>query len=152
MPLYHCTHLDLGNNNLIKPGNWGRKLFEIGSSHRCWSREMALEAVRAYVFPHKPSRLESTFVCDSIESIRCYKSTQCPEGYIYEVEVQNITAPTHKGDFNAVEPLPNHSDDMWAIAHNYWQYSFKTNVTEWPGVECSEIVTSSSLKVIRKIS
>jgi hypothetical protein len=113
---------------------------------------MALEAVRAWMFPHKPSRLKSTFACDSIETIRCYKERHCPDGFTYEVEVVDHAASTHKGDFNAVEPLPNLVDDIWMIARKYWEYALKTNVEEWPGVECSEIVISSSLKIINKIS
>ncbi|SEP43918.1 hypothetical protein [Nitrosovibrio sp. Nv6] len=151
MPLYHSTHRDLESDSLIHPGNWGKFLLEMNLSHPSWAREIALEAVRAWHYADKPSRLKSTFACDTIEAIRCYKAHHCSEGFIYEVEIVDIKAPKHKGDFNAVEPLPTLSDDMWSIALRYWQYNLKTNIQECPGVECSEIVTASPLKVVRKI-
>ena len=112
---------------------------------------MVLEAIRAWHFPNKPSRLSCAFACETIETIRCYKSAQCPNGFIYEVEIIERTAPQHKGDFNAVEPLPRLDLDMWSIAHKYWEYGLKTNVQEWPGVECSEILTASPLRIIQKV-
>jgi hypothetical protein len=151
MSLYHCTHFDLANDSVIIPGNWGKNIFEIGPNHNSWKREMALEAVRAWNFPNKPSRLAGAFACETIETIRCYKSKQCPDGFIYEVEIIERNAPQHKGDFNAVEPLPGLAYDMWSIAQKYWEYGLKTDVQEWPGVECSEILTASPLKVIRTI-
>jgi hypothetical protein len=151
MFLYHCTHLDLANDSVISPGNWGKTLFEIGPHHQSWKREIALEAVRVWNFPNKPSRLKCAFACETIETIRCYKSKQCPDGFIYEVDIIEKNAPQHKGDFNAVEPLPGLADDMWTIAHKYWEYKHITTILEWPGIECSEILTASPLKVIRKI-
>ena len=62
------------------------------------------------------------------------------------------TAPRHKGDFNAVEPLPGRQETMEQIAFKYWQYILKTSVEEWPGIECSEIVSLSPLKVMQRLS
>jgi hypothetical protein len=39
---------------------------------------------------------------------------------------------------------------MHEIAHLYWQYGFKTSVAELPDVECSEILSASPLKVLKK--
>jgi hypothetical protein len=151
MPFYHCTHLDLENGDIIQPGNWGRIIKQVGSSHPCWNREQVLEQVRLKFFSHKPSRLNATFCCERLDTIRCYKSKNCPTGFLYEVEIIDAAAPWHKGDFNAVEPLARRSDSMTEIALKYWRYSLKTNVEEWPGVECSEIVSASPLKVLRKL-
>ena len=136
---------------LIQPGNWGSVIKKTGSSHPCWNREQVLEQVRLMHFQYKPSRLDATFCCETLETIRCYKSKQCPAGFIYEVEIINCEAPFHKGDFNAVEPLPGNPGTMWEIALKYWQYLLKTTVQEWPGVECSEIVSASPLRVVRKV-
>ena len=152
MELYHCTHLDLDNGSTINPGNWGKKIFEVGPSHESWKREIALEAVRSWHFPQKPSRLYGTFSCEHVDTIKCYKSKHCPNGHLYKVEIIDEDAPIHKGDFNAIEPLPRGNDDMWRTAIKYWQYLIKTNVEEWPNVECSEILTSSPLKVIGRLS
>lgn len=151
MPLYHCTHHELAVGSLIEPGNWGRMLMQIGPAHGCWNREIILEAVRISIFPTKPSRLKSVFACETIEAIRGYRSVQCPQGFIYEVVMADVSAGTHKGDFNAVEPLPGRSQDMWGMAQAYWQYAIKTTITEWPGIECSEIVIPCPMRVVCKV-
>jgi len=102
MPLYHCTHRELKIDDLIEPGNWGAKIFEQSVSHPCWDRETVLETVRAEHFANKPSRLRSTFSCDNIETIRCYRSVQCKGGFIYEVEIVDKELSYHKGDFNYI--------------------------------------------------
>jgi hypothetical protein len=43
-------------------------------------------------------------------------------GSIYEVVMTDENAAQHKGDFNAVQPLPGCPYDMWTIATKYWQY------------------------------
>ncbi len=113
---------------------------------------MALEAVRAWHFPHKPSRLKSTFACDNLETMKCYHSKNNPDGFIYEVSIEDNTAPVHKGDFNAIEPLSSVSYNMWQIANLYWEYGLKTSVETWENIECSEIVLASPLRVIRKVT
>ena len=152
MPLFHCTHRELNEGDIIEPGNWGRIILETGETHPCWHREQTLESIRRSHYPQKPSRLESAFVCEHLNTIKCYKAKHCANGHIYEVELVNSESLQHKGDFNAVEPMPRHNANMYEIAHLYWQYRLKTNVQEWPNVECSEIVTSSPLKIIRRLS
>lgn len=152
MTLYHCTHKNLSINDIIEPGSWGRKIFEIGPAHRSWFREIILEAVRITYFPNKPSRFASIFACDNLKSMQHYKSSHCPDGFIYEVIFTNSHSPQHKGDFNAVEPMPRCSKNMWQIAKEYWEYKLKTMVSEWPDIECSEIVSNSPLKVLGKIT
>jgi hypothetical protein len=152
MPFYHCTHRDLDSEDKVEPGNYGRKILEIGPRHKSWNREMVLENVRKSLFPEKPSRLNATFCCEALSTIRCYKSRHCLDGFLYEVELVDPAAPRPKGDFNAVEPLPRLPFDIQQMAVKYWQYQLKTNVIEWPGVECSEIVSSSSLRVLRRIT
>lgn len=152
MTLYHCTHKTYTPGDIIEPGGWGTGLFQIGPHHGCWTREMALEAVRAVYFRDKPSRLYSTFSCESIDTARCYRSAHCQNGSIYEVKIVDEQLPVHKSDFNLVQPLPGLDADMWRIADLYWRYAHRTHVAEWPGVECSEILSSSALKVIRQIA
>lgn len=148
MPLFHCTHRILQIGAIVMPGNWGDNIFAIGPNHRAWAREMALEAIRSWHFPAKPSRLKSTFACDNYETISCYKSAQCRDGFIYEVRIVDDGCAVHKGDFNAVQPLPGCPDGMMQIAYKYWMYELKTDVQGWEGVECSEIVTASALEVV----
>jgi len=138
--------------DVIEPGNWGKKILEYGLNHSLWYREVILEAVRLHNFPSKPSRFNCTFSCDSLEAIKAYKSRHCHNGYIYKVDIMNKEYPIHKADFNAVEPLPGVKENMMQMAQMYWQYIFKTSVEDWPGVECSEILTLSSLKIIKQIT
>lgn len=152
MPLFHCTHRELNEGDIIEPGNWGQEIERQGESHGWWHSENILEQVRQDNFPEKPSRLNSTFSCDNLESIMCFRSKSCPNNYVYEVEIIDDKAPKHKGDFNATRPMPRCRFNMTEIAHLYWQYKLKTKVEEWPNVECSEIVTSSALRVISRLS
>src|SRR5688572_28017896 len=108
--------------------------------------------MRVSRFPEKPSRLKSLFACQTVEAMRCYGSVHCPNGFVYEVVMTDESARTHKGDFNAVEPLHGRPEDMWSMAQAYWEYALKTSVQEWPGIECSEIVMASPLTVVRKIA
>jgi hypothetical protein len=41
-------------------------------------------------------------------------------------------------------------ESMGEIAVKYWLYSLKTNVAEWPSIECSEILSSSPLRILHK--
>lgn len=152
MELYHCTHRHILIGDIIEPGNWGYKIFEVGPTHNAWAREMALEAVRAWKYTSKPSRLKSSFACDNYETIQCYKSKNIPNGYIYKVEIVSTECLIHKGDFNAIQPLPGKSETMWQIADAYWQYKLRTDVAEWPNVDCSELVIASSLRVVEIVS
>jgi hypothetical protein len=150
--LFHCTHRELQPGEIVEPGNWGKKIMEIGPKHQCWAREISLEYIRIHYFSQKPSRLQGTFSCETIETIRAYQSRHVPGGFIYRVELVDASLPTHKGDFNAVQPLPRVNADMVQIALWYWEYKFKTSVEGWSGVECSEIVSSSPLKVLEVVS
>lgn len=147
MPLYHCSHLNLVAGDIVEPGNWGKEILKTGLAHPAWYREIILEAFRLQYFPTKPSRLHSTFTCESVDTIMCYKLKNTPAGYLYAVELVDEMAATHKGDFNAVEPLPRLQDNMMQIAFKYWRYDLKTSVDEWPGIECSEIVAASALRI-----
>jgi len=151
MDLFHATHRELKVGEIIEPGNWGKKILEIGLTHPSWYREIILEAVRLFSYPVKPSRLNCTFSCDSFDTIKRYKQHNCPEGYIYKVIVLNPSLPTHKGDFNAVEPTPGSGLNMFQIANLYWQFGYKTSVDTWPGIECSEILSASALQIIEII-
>ena len=125
MKYYHCNMKTFKTGDVVTPGNWGKLIYEFGISHSSWKREMALEAVRAWEFPQKPSRLFSTFCCDNIETIKFYHTKIDPNSNIYEVEFVDEKAPKHKGDFNAVEPMARCNKTMLEIAKLYWEYGFK---------------------------
>ena len=151
MTLYHSSNKDLGPGDIIAPGNWGKMVFYSRVDHHLWKREMAIEAVRSWKFTDKPSRLKCAFACDNLDTMVCYHTKENPEGFIYQVEAVDPNAPMHKGDFNAVAVPQGYLDDIWGIASKYWDYYLKTHMAEWPGIECSEILVGSGLRVIRKI-
>jgi hypothetical protein len=152
MPLYHTNQEDLPPGSIVQPGAWGGRVLEQRDKHQSWKREIILEAVRLLDFPDKPSRFNATFSCELLETIRCYHGQHCPQDFIYEVELVDPAAPQHKGDFNAVEPMRGRSETFNQIAVKYWLYSLKTNVAEWPGVECSEIVSASPLRILKRLA
>ncbi|MEQ7801309.1 hypothetical protein ABDJ41_16060 [Pedobacter sp. ASV1-7] len=152
MTLYHSSNNDLAPGDIIPPGNWGKMVFYSKVDHHLWKREMTIEAMRIWNFAEKPSRLKCAFACDNLDTMVCYHVKENPEGFIYQVEAVDPHAPMHKGDFNAVGIPKGYPDNMWGIASRYWGYDLKTHITEWPGIECSEILVGSGLRVIRKIS
>jgi hypothetical protein len=83
--------------------------------------------VRLIDFPDKPSRFNATFSCESVDIIRCFHGHHRPNDFIYEVDLVDPAAPTHKGDFNAVESLPRRTETYDQMAVKYWRYSLKTN-------------------------
>lgn len=151
MSLYHCTHLQLNSGDTIKRGNWGRIILETGDTHPSWYRESILERIRCERYPEKPSRFDCCFACDNLETMKFYKRKNTPDGYIYEVEIIDESCVKHKGDYNAVEPMPHLHMNMEQIADKYWQYKLKTSVKGYPGIEHSEVLVSSDLRVVKLI-
>ena len=152
MTLYHCTYRKLSAGDIIKPGNWGKKLKEIGELHPSWEREIELEKCRYDFYPNKPSRLNCTFCCDNEDTIKFYKERNCSDGFIYEVEFIDKNLPTHRGDFNAVEPLPRCNYNMQEIARLYWRHGFRTKVQGYENVVCDEILSTSPLIIITQLN
>lgn len=151
MTLYHSSNKDLVPGDIIAPGNWGKMIFYSMVDHHLWQREMIIEAVRVWSFAEKPSRLKCAFACDNLDTMVCYHTKEHPEEFIYQVEAVDPDALMHKGDFNAVAVPKGYHGNMWGIASEYWNYNLKTNMTEWPGIECSEILVGSGLRVLQRI-
>jgi hypothetical protein len=151
MTLYHCSRDVLQVGDVIEPGNWGKVILQHGRSHNSWFREVILEAIRLQVYPHKPSRLYSTFSCETLESIKFYKDRHMPNGNIYQVNLVDADCAFHRGDFNAVEPMQSYPANMIQIAKLYWEYGLKTSIEGYEHIVCSEIVTYSPLIVVSLI-
>ena len=146
--LFHTSKQRVAEGKFIHPGRWGRIIKRTGPTHPSWNREQVLEAVRASDFAEKPSRLKATFACLTRDAIEFYRRVHTPGAVIYAVELAAADAPSHVGDFNAVEPLPRRSETMTEIAKLYWTLGLRTNVAEAPGVECLELVSTSALKIV----
>ena len=85
-------------------------------------REAILEVVRRHAFPEKPSRLESSFVLESIEEARQFHASRSNE-IIYEVEIVESSPNWHRGDWNMVGPNSQHTvlPDLDRFAYAYWE-------------------------------
>lgn len=148
---FHSNRRILGIGALVEPGNYGRLVTQAGESGPHWVREAVLEGVRSKRFPTKPSRLSSCFVTDNIETALFYHRHHCSEGYLYAVEIDDPSQPTHIGDFNCIQPLPGRNQTMEQIAVIYWSGSLRTIIEAYPGLVCDEVVTASTLRVISRI-
>ena len=73
MTYYHCSHLKFDIGHIINPGNWGKIIYKMGMDHNAYNREIFLEGFREKLHPDKPSRLRSTFFCDSLNTMIHYK-------------------------------------------------------------------------------
>jgi hypothetical protein len=116
-----------------------------------------LEEVRRQRFPEKPSRMESTFCCTNLDTAKFYMRVPAMQGrlamapVLYEVEKVDPTAPEHLTDFNVVQPLPGRPENMTEIAVRYWEASLWVTISDAPGIRCEELVTPSSLRIMRLI-
>ena len=151
MTLYHCSPLLLELGSIIRPGNYGRVLKMYGARHDHWLREQFLEFIRAQEFPDKPSRLTSAFTCEQLDAIELFKGRNCESGVIYEVELVDPDANSHTTDFNCVQPIPGVIEDMCEISRHYWNASYWLNISDRPGLKCSETLVETGLMIIRQI-
>jgi hypothetical protein len=155
MPLYHSCPTLLGPGSIVLPGNYGRIIREVGPAHPLWSREQELERVRTDAFPDKPSRLDATFACTTLDTARFYANLPQVRGtshpVIYEVEKVDAKAPEHRADFNVVQPLPRRSETMTEIAALYWAAALWATIADNPNIRCEELVTPSALRIIKQV-
>jgi len=148
---YHCSPSWLEPGSVIRPGNYGRILQEVGSAHQAWLREQFLELVQIKEYPEKPSRLSCAFVCSCLNSMQLFKDRNCPAGIVYEVELVFPTAKTHTTCFNLIQPLPGVMEDMYEVAKNYWEGSYWPTIEGFPDLKCEEILVESSLRIVKEV-
>lgn len=126
---YHCAPLRLSPGSVIHPGNWGRvlKLSTLvnGQVDITLLREALLEQARLLYAPEKPSRLNSVFVCPSLEEAKTFRERYQPTQLIYTVTPVEKNAPTFVGDYEASrKPYPLiYFQAMMDFAAEYWQQS-----------------------------
>lgn len=96
---YACSY-PLEPGSIVRPGNWGRILrLESITPQSSWVilREQVFEAVRAREFPNCPSRLEATFLCETVQAIQSFQQTAGrPYDLCYEVELVDAHRPLHR--------------------------------------------------------
>lgn len=152
MPLYRVCPTWLEQGSIIRPGNYGRIVRQLGKAHPRWGTEQVLEAVRAAAYPDKPSRLTSAFGCENVEVARVFRTKNCHTALIYEVEPVDPDAHLHITDFNYIQTYDQFEDlrDMNNVAHIYWSNSSWFTIKDRPGLRCAETIIASALRVLRE--
>lgn len=118
---YHCAPLPLGPGSVICPGNWGRIKRRFESNPLAIAREAIIEDVRRREFGAKPSRLDSAFACPTLAAAEQYRAKHAPTGLIYRIELLNINAPSHVGDYELYLQGFVGIDGMEEVARRYWR-------------------------------
>lgn len=107
-------------------------------------RELIYEKVRKELFPDKPSRLDSIFLCPTENEIREFKIAHNRYlDIVYEVEIVDDTKPSHTADYSIVN-LQN-DDNLEILEFKARKYWTGENITH------PEIVTTSRIKIIKEI-
>jgi len=146
--------LEIGS--IILPGNWGRIVRCIGERHPKWNREQLYETVRQRQpnAANLPSRLDASFTCPTEEGLRFYHQSQLEKGNIpavlYEVEKVDPNASEHLTEFNLAMLTPQGMTDEQA-AERYWLGDFWFNIEGRPGFRCEEILTTSAIRIVRRL-
>ncbi|MGE0675950.1 hypothetical protein [Pseudolabrys sp.] len=148
--LYHCFESGIQPGTIIQPGRFGRRIFADGIAHRRWSAELIYEIVRFEHYSNSPSRLYCNYLIEGLEAARFYIQRMAPEWVIYEARIVNSGAPTHRTDFNLIQPL--HGTDTWIdAAHKYWRHSTTVTIKDIPSLNCIEILVSSPVELLNPV-
>jgi hypothetical protein len=126
MQHYHACSTMLAIGSVILPGNWWRIQQMIGTNDPIYQMECMLENVRVNLFPQKPSRQASCFVCPDIASIKSFISTRAPCSLCYKVEFITPDVVTHSAPYDFFS-LPDGDEAVfqrWAeiAAKEFWNW------------------------------
>lgn len=153
MSLFHAAPILLGEGSTILPGNWGRIVTTTGVRHTKWEMEQEFERVRVERFPDRPSRLQSAFCCPTEEGARFYLEHAAKPPLpplLYEVELVDENAARHTTDYNLISVLyPEQTHATNAVL--YWEGQFRYTFPERPGVVAEEVLTTSPLRIVRRL-
>jgi hypothetical protein len=132
--------------SVVPPGNWGRilGLYPLNQPQGHWLlvREEVFESVRRAQFPQRPSRLESLFVCESLEEILAFRqSARRGLDLAYEVELVDEGAASHRACLSVFD-----GEQEGTIS-----FLRDRAVCYWKGVEIQrpEVVTTSPIRIVR---
>jgi hypothetical protein len=110
------------------------------------ARELVYETIRAAQFPNLPSRLSCAFAFESIDHANQCMNEFSPWNSLYEIELLEPNAPSHRGGFNLIRfPAPN-VEFLPVVAQSAEAY--------WRGesIEIAELITKSPLKIKTLVS
>lgn len=145
---FYCYSVPLEDGSIIKPGNWGRilKKYTPQNTPNSWSlvRELIYENVRKELFPNKPSRFSSIFLCPTEDEIRKFRIAHNRHlDIVYEVEIVDDNQPLHIGDYSIANM--QHEDNFDIIEFKARKYWTGENVAH------PEIITASRIKIIKEV-
>lgn len=151
MKFYHWCPIPLEVGSIILPGNFGRIIrTQAGGGDILLLREYIYEDVRKRDYSDKPSRMESCFLCQSINSALEFANPKRfdfnPTQLLYEVEILNPDAPRHIAPIELVGVNSNSNAwDAWRnAAKNYWEWN--PSYTFNP----MEVVIKSPIKIMTR--
>ena len=149
MPFFHCNSTPLEPGSVIKSGNWGRIIRNLGWQHNQAFRESVFEDIRAKEFPEKPSRLDCSFFFSNEVVTRLYlaldpgrAATMIP----YEVELIRPDAPQHSTDWRAATDAMGPVGLEWV--RDYWRGVMRPLIE---GIECREYLAQTDLRIVRSL-
>lgn len=106
--------------------------------------EIAMEAARIAVDPDLCSRLNCTFVWETLELAVSFRNQNRPNAHIFELEAVSDN-PMYRGDFSLIthnNPTHAYSDYMSEMCKKYWTT---------PASEAPEILYGGSLRVVKRL-
>lgn len=144
---YWLCSYPLKEGSIVSSGNWGRILSQYNQQNCHFgnvAREYIFEKVRLEKFPEKPSRLKSTFLCESLEKAKQFKQeANRVFDLIYEVEIIGNQSTIYRADWQLANfPQIFTIEIIEKQAEDYWNGNNITN---------AEILTENEIKVIRKL-
>lgn len=145
---FHASRREYEPGAIIYPGNWGKAYHSYdpgrltdAASWLMLARELLMEKVRQELFPDKPSRFESAFICPTAGYLDQYLNSYNLNKRRYLVELVEPAKPSHVGDYTLCH---------WRQGMSYLHMS-DTSIRYWSGeIDFGrEIVTSSALRVLK---
>jgi hypothetical protein len=149
MPFFHCNSTPLEPGSIIKFGNWGRIIKNVGWQHNLAFREAVFEDIREREFADKPSRMNCSFIFDSHQIAELYRRMDMGRAatmIVYEVEPVTPGAPRHSADWRAATDAVGPVNLEWV--RDYWRGVMRPPID---GIECREVLALSDLRIVRRI-
>jgi hypothetical protein len=124
MMFHKSTHL-FDVDHTIQPGNWGRLVCGIGTSHRHYHlyKEAILEWIKCAEFQDRPSRLNCTYAFEDRASAEGFANRSHLPEHIYRVDLTDSSAQRHALDMgwiddmdecHTVDEIKHHASQYWA--------------------------------------
>lgn len=142
---------DIAPGSVVRAGNWGRIVRQLGLQHNLAGRELLWESARIDVDSRLPSRYTSAFVSLDEAAAHRFRQEACVFARIYEVEPTQDNAVAFTADMTWVDCVLNDFANVdppdrlvlqRGYANNYW-----TGAAKAPGSEKWEVLIASDLRI-----